>query len=152
MKKYFFVLTVLALCFFSSQTVQAQQLDELAAPGKKVYVELIDVKGDLEDAEGELKDLKTLTGEEMNWVVVDTKGEADFVLQIEESRKKVMGFPQTTLKPAILTPDGDKVWEGKQVKVGANEFNAFRSTYGAYWAMVKTFKKEKALKPAVKDN
>ena len=150
MKKTMLLMAMLVLTMLSGMTLKAQNLEELVAPGKKVYVEVVDVKESL-DFDDEVRDVRKLTTEEMDWVVVDNKADADFVLQLSMWRKKVIGFPRCYMTPAILLPDGTQIWEGKEFKGDANEFNGFRATAGAYWAMVKAFKKEKAFQPAVKD-
>lgn len=151
MKKTMMAMAVAMMALLSCLTAQAQDLDELIAPGKKVFVEVVDVKETLELAD-EIKDCKELTADQFDWKVVDTKDEADFVLQLSMWRKKMIGFPRCYMKPAILLPDGTEVWEGKELKGDANEFNGFRATVAAYWAFVKSVKKDKAFAPAVKDN
>ena len=151
MKKTMMAVAVVMMAFLSCWTASAQDLGELIAPGKKVFVEVVDVKETLELAD-EIKDCKILTDDQFEWTVVDSKDEADFVLQLSMWRKKLIGFPRCYMTPAILLPDGTQVWEGKEVKGDANEFNGFRATYGAYWAFVKSVKKNKDFAPAVEDN
>jgi len=144
-------MAVVMMAFLSCWTAGAQDLGELIAPGKKVYVEVVDTKGTL-DFDDEVKDCKQLTDDQFEWKVVDSKDEADFVLQLSMWRKKVIGFPRCYMTPAILLPDGTEVWQGKEVKGDASEFNGFRATVAAYWAFVKSVKRNKDFAPAVEDN
>jgi len=151
MKKTMMAMTVVMMAFLSCWTASAQDLGELIAPGKKVFVEVVDTKGTL-DYDDEVKDCKQLTDDQFEWKVVDSKDEADFVLRLSMWRKKVIGFPRCYMTPAILLPDGTEVWEGKEVKGDASEFNGFRATVAAYWAFVKSVKRNKDFAPAVEDN
>lgn len=151
MKKSLIFLMALSLTLLSNMPLKAQSLEELVAPGKKVYVEVVDVKETL-NFEDEVNDCNQLTRDEMNWVVVDSVGEADFVLQLSMWRRFKIGFPRCYMKPAILLPNGEKVWEGDEVKADANSFNGYRCTFGAYWKVVRHFKNDPVFAPAVKDD
>lgn len=128
MKKIVLLFTAL-ICSFHMYA-QELTLAELTAPGKRVFVEFIDVNKNIQDGSAPI--LNALQGPECNrWTVVSERSEADFILRINMD-KKGPGLSNSWgarmfMTPSILSLDGQELWRGKIQKGNANGFTGFNS-------------------------
>ena len=119
--------------------IKAQSLQEVAAEGNKVYVEIVDEFAGTDNAfpEDEWEDVTNYSVEAGGWELVKTPEEADFILHIDVKKKVVMMSPRTWLTPSILLKDGTVLWKGKTFIGDADVYNGFRATNAALGKMLK---------------
>ena len=86
MKRTIFTIILLNLAYLIN--AQEKTLKELIAEGNKVYVEFIDVKKNIPEAQNAIN--TALKGEEWNrWTLVEKKESADFILKVSVEKKGV---------------------------------------------------------------
>ena len=92
-------LLLIALCLAIHIKAQGETLKELVAEGNKAYVEFVDVKKNIPEAQEAIHNI--LVGEEWNrWQLVDSKEEADFILKVSVEKKGLpVPQPKTITRP-----------------------------------------------------
>ena len=84
MKRIIFTIILLNLAYLIN--AQEKTLKELVAEGNKAYVEFVDVKKNIPEAQNAIN--TALTGEEWNrWTLVEKKELADFILKVSVEKK-----------------------------------------------------------------
>lgn len=85
MKRTIFTIILLNLAYLIN--AQEKTLKELIAEGNKTYVEFIDVKKNIPEAQNAIN--TALKGEEWNrWTLVEKKESADFILKVSVEKKE----------------------------------------------------------------
>ena len=131
--------SIAALALMMAVPAKAQSLKEVAAEGKKVYVEIVDEFAGTDDAfpEDEWEDVTNYSVQAGDWVKVSTPEEADFIFHIDVKKKVVFFSPRTWLTPSIRLLDGSVLWQGKTYIGDATMGNGFRATDDAVLKMLK---------------
>jgi len=133
---------VVLMCLLSQVALcQNDLLRELTAPGKKAYLDFVDVRGNIKEKDEPL--VRALTNGEIwgRWELVPNIEEADFVLHVEVE-KKGPGFSisygaRMFIQPAVSTVDGKVLWVGSKTVGRAHEFTGFNAYWKACTRMIK---------------
>ena len=139
-------LLLLSLLLLASLTAMAQlkgkattqDLRDLVAPGKRVYVLFDDKTDDIDEKEEYIVEYLR---EDDRWMVTDKKEEADFILYVEGYSKRVRRNSLTSktyyMTPTIRRKDGTDVWTGETVYDWAHLGNGLRAVQGVSWRLVR---------------
>ncbi len=141
MKKFYLLL----LLVITSSSLFADELKPLLASGNKVYVEVVDVKDNIEDEYNYF--VKHLNDKEEwgKWKIVDSKEAADFIckLIVEKKGSSIMSYGARVFAYIeILDLSGKSIWVSEQHKGNSNEFTGFNAHGDAMRKIVRKAIKE----------
>jgi hypothetical protein len=126
------ILLLIAGVFGTTLTVSAQDINEITAKGKKAYLEVNVIQGDIPDAYEEAKE--HLTGSEWNeWVIVDKPEDGDFTIRLIFQK---LGFglgggdgARVRVVAEVTDQNGTVLWNSKRYQGNAHlttGYNALR--------------------------
>lgn len=120
----------ITLCCSLSIWAQEKSLKDLVAKGNKVYVEFVDVKKNIPEAEKAIE--QALLGEEWNlWSLVNTKNEADFTLKVSVEKKgmNILSMTSDGARVRVIAEvqnlENKTLWKSKRYQGNASMFTGF---------------------------
>lgn len=114
----------------------------MVAEGNKAYVEFVDVKKNIPEAQNAIN--TALTGEEWNrWTLVEKKELADFILKVSVEKKGVnlLSMASDGARIRVITEvcnlKGQSLWKSKRYQGNASIFTGFAALDDAMRKMVR---------------
>ncbi len=148
-------LLLIALCLAIHIKAQGETLKELVAEGNKAYVELVDVKKNIPEAQEAIHNI--LVGEEWNrWQLVDSKEEADFILKVSVEKKGVnlLSLASDGARVRVIAEvsdlNGKRLWKSKRYQGNASIFTGFSALDDAMRKLVRRALKKGLLEESEK--
>ncbi|MDL2320644.1 hypothetical protein LJC45_05890 [Alistipes sp. OttesenSCG-928-B03] len=140
MNRLVLLLTFALLC--SASGVSAQNINEITAKGKKAYLEIKILKGEISDAR--TRAYEHLTGDEWNeWEMVDSPEESDFTIRLvfEKKGMNIMSMrsmgARVRVTAEIADREGKVLWRSKQYQGNVSEFTGFNALSDAMRKIVR---------------
>lgn len=122
------ILLLIGFCC-AALPVLAQDVNELTTKGKKAYLEVQVIKGDIPDAYQKAKE--RLTGSEWNeWAIVDKPEEGDFTLKLileKLGASLTSDGARVRAVVEILDGEGNVLWQSKKHQGNATMFTGWDS-------------------------
>lgn len=125
-----FLILFITLCCSLSMWAQEKSLKDLVTKGNKVYIEFVDVKKNIPEAEKAIE--TALLGEEWNlWSLVSTKDEADFTLKVSVEKKgmNILSMASDGARVRVIAEvqnlENKTLWKSKQYQGNASIFTGF---------------------------
>ena len=140
MKRTIFTIILLNLAYLIN--AQEKTLKELIAEGNKAYVEFIDVKKNIPEAQNAIN--TALKGEEWNrWTLVEKKESAEFILKVSVDKKGVnlLSMASDGARIRVITEvcnlKGQSLWKSKRYQGNASIFTGFSALDDAMRKMIR---------------